>query len=94
MARCEMYLVLTSEEVHATIPYALVCMTRFGAHWNTGRRKRRWLVEFTEQEREAATRLFNLAHRWTVGSGVPDEVRMSQKTFSPWMKLGEFCASI
>ena len=31
MARCEMYLVLTSEEVHATIPYALVCMTRFGA---------------------------------------------------------------
>lgn len=33
MARCETFLVLTSEEVNARIPYALVCMTRFGAHW-------------------------------------------------------------
>lgn len=48
MARCETYLVLTSEEVNARIPYALVCMTRFGAHWETGRRRRRWLEEFTE----------------------------------------------
>ena len=46
MARCETYLVLTSEEVNANIPYALVCMTRFGACWETGRR-RAWLEEFT-----------------------------------------------
>ena len=41
MARCETYLVLTSDEVNFRIPYALVCMTRFGAHWETGRRRRR-----------------------------------------------------
>lgn len=33
MARCVTYLVLTSDEVNLRIPYALVCMTRFGAHW-------------------------------------------------------------
>ena len=43
MARCVTYLVLTSDEVNLRIPYALVCMTRFGAHWETGRRRRRWL---------------------------------------------------
>lgn len=47
MARCVTYLVLTSDEVNLRIPYALVCMTRFGAHWETGRRRRRWLEEFT-----------------------------------------------
>lgn len=50
MARCVTYLVLTSDEVNLRIPYALVCMTRFGAHWETGRRRRRWLEEFTEQD--------------------------------------------
>jgi hypothetical protein len=94
VARCETYLVLTSEEVNARIPYALVCMTRFGAHWETGRRRRRWLEEFTEQERTAATRLFNQSHRWLLTTGVPDTVRMTVQTFALWMKLGEFCASI
>ena len=82
MARCETYLVLTSEEVNARIPYALVCMTRFGAHWETGRRRRRWLEEFTEQERTAATRLFNQSHRWLLTTGVPDTVRMTVQTFA------------
>ena len=94
MARCETFLVLTSEEVHGNIPYAMVCMTRFGAYWNTMRRKRRWKAEFTEQERTAATRLFNQSHRWLLTTGVPDTVRMTVQTFALWMKLGEFCASI
>lgn len=94
MARCETFLVLTSEEVHGNIPYAMVCMTRFGAYWNTMRRKRRWKAEFTEQEREAATKLFNLSYRWTLVTGVPDEVKMTPKTYALWMKLGDFCSSI
>lgn len=48
----------------------------------------------TEQERTAATRLFNQSHRWLLTTGVPDTVRMTVQTFALWMKLGEFCASI
>ena len=48
------FLVLSSEEIHAMIPYAMICMTRYGAHWGTGRRKRRWAEEFTEAERAAS----------------------------------------
>ncbi len=44
--------------------------------------------------REAAGRLFRMAHNWTVGRGVPDTVQMSRKTFHLWQKLGDFCASI
>lgn len=90
----KLMMILTSQEVHASIPYSLICMTRFGAHWETGRRRRRWLKEFTEQEREAATRLFNLSHRWLLTTGVPETVRMTPQTFALWQKLGNFCASI
>lgn len=51
-------------------------------------------ADFSESEREAAGRLFRMAHNWTVGRGVPDTVQMSRKTFHLWQKLGDFCASI
>lgn len=87
-------LVLSSEEVHATIPYAMVCMTRYGVHWNTGKRKRRWAEEFTAEERHASTRLFLRSYDWTLGGGVPEKVRMSPATLALWLKLGDFCASV
>ncbi len=85
---------LSSTEVHATIPYSMICMTRYGSSWDTGRRRRAWLSDFSEEERKAAARLFPKAHDWTVGRGVPEVVRMNTKTFFLWQKLGEFCASI
>lgn len=85
---------LSSTEVHSTIPYSMICMTRYGSSWDTGRRRRAWLSDFSEEERKAAARLFHKAHDWTVGRGVPDTVRMNRKTFHLWQKLGDFCASI
>lgn len=87
-------LVLTSYEVHTEIPYAVICMTRYGSDWNTMRRKRRWKEEFTEQERGAAEKLFPKAHNWLLGRGVPETVRMPIDDFALWQKLGDFCASI
>lgn len=94
MARCETFLVLTRDEVNATIPYALVCMTRFSSHWETGYRRRRWLEEFTEQEREASARLFKQSRQWLLTTGVPETVRMTPQTFALWAKLGKFCDSV
>lgn len=94
MAKVETFLTLSSDEVHEKIPYALVCMTRYGAHWDTGRRKRLWDENFSEAEKKAATRLFNQSHRWTLTTGVPETVKMSVATFALWMKLGDFCASV
>ena len=85
---------LTAEEVHGNIPYSLICMTRYGSSWDTGRRRRAWLADFSESEREAAGRLFRMAYDWTVGRGVPDKVAMTEKTFRLWQKLGDFCASV
>ena len=87
-------LVMTHEEVNASIAYSLICFARYGSAWNTGRRRRAWLADFTEEERRAAGRLFRQAHDWTVGRGVPNEVTMTEKTFRLWRKLAEFCASI
>lgn len=87
-------LVMTHEEVNANIAYSLICFTRYGSAWDTGRRRRAWLADFSKSEREAAGRLFRMAHNWTVGRGVPDTVQMSRKTFHLWQKLGDFCASI
>ena len=88
------FLVLSSDEIHQMIPYALICMTRYGAHWGTGRCKRRWVEEFTESERSASAKLFRQAYDWTLGRGVPNRVKMAFSTYSLWLRLGEFCASI
>lgn len=49
---------LTVEEVRANIPYDLICMVCYGCTWSSGRRRRAWLADFSESEREAAGRLF------------------------------------
>lgn len=85
---------LTAEEVRASIPYDLICMVRYGCTWSSGRRRRAWLADFTEEERRDAGRLFKQARSWTVGRGVPDEVTMTEKTFHLWRKLAELCASV
>lgn len=90
----KLMLELTADDIHATIPYALVCMTRESSVWDTGRRRRKWKEEFTEYEREACTRLFRMAHRWTLTTGVPEKVTMSVGTFDLWQKLGGFCGSL
>lgn len=88
------YKVLTAYEVYSWIPYRMMCEIRYGCLWNTGRRRRQWLKEFSESERAASTRLFNMAHDWAVGRGVPDKVRMTEETYQLWKKLAKFCASI
>lgn len=84
---------LTCDEVRRRIPYAMICETRFGSRWETSKRRRMWKQMFTDQEREAAGRLFRLAYDWYLRKGVPETVEMSTRTLTLWMKLGEFCAS-
>ena len=87
--------ILTRREMNNHIPYAFICQTRYGARWNTAKRKRLWVEMFTEAERSAAnTRLFRQAYGWHLGRGVPDEVRMCTSTYMLWQKLGEFCAML
>ena len=59
----KLYISLTPEEVRASIPYDLICMVRYGCTWNTGRRRRAWQLDFTEDEKKAAGRLFRRKQR-------------------------------
>lgn len=68
----ELYVELSRDEIEGSIPYSMLCMTRFGSVWNTMRRKRRWSQEFSEKERRSAEEIFRKAHNFTVRSGVPD----------------------
>ena len=89
-----MYFEFDREEIQDTIPYAFICETRFSSVWNTMRRRRRWCAEFTESERDLASRLFALAYRWHLISGVPDKVKMKSTTYDLWGRLASFCASL
>lgn len=87
-------LVFDRDEIGEQLPYALICETRYGRSWNTMRRRRMWAKEFTEKERRDASSIFNLAHSWYVGRGLPERVKMAPSTYELWMKLGAFCASL
>ena len=88
------YVTLSHDEVNRNIPYAVVCEARYGSRWDRTSRRKRWLSEFSEQERAAAHDLFVMAHKWYLKTGVPDTVKMSARTLALWLKLGEFCASL
>lgn len=47
------YIEMNADEIKTKIPYALICETRDGARWDTGRRKREWDKIFTEKEKNS-----------------------------------------
>lgn len=89
-----MFFEFDRDEIQNTIPYAMICETRFGSVWNSMRRRRRWNSEFTESERDMASKLFNQAYRWHLVTGVPDKVKMKSTTYDLWCRLTAFCASL
>ena len=89
-----LYLEFDRDEINSTIPYAFICETRFGSVWNTSRRRRKWVEEFTENERDLASKLFVQAYRWYLTTGVPDSVKMRSTTYDLWGRLAAFCASL
>lgn len=86
--------VLDREDINRTLPYSLICMTRYGADWQKTSTRKRFEEEFTSEEREDAEDIFRKSHRWLLTVGVPEETRMTGETFALWLKLGEFCASV
>ena len=92
--KAEYFLTLSQEEIRQQIPYAIVAETMGGSRWSTGRRKRMWRQMFSEEERDKARKLYNLAHRWYLVTGAPEEIKMRPQTFVLWQKLGAFCSAI
>lgn len=84
--------VFSHDEIVMELPYAVICEAHESASWNTTHRRRAWFDAFTEEERQAANRIFRQAHQWYLVSGAPDSVRMTEKTLALWKKLGIFCA--
>ena len=55
----KMYVELSHDEVVKKIPYAVICEGRYGKDWDTGRRKRLWKEQFTEEEQPFAEALIS-----------------------------------
>lgn len=87
------YIVMTRDVVQRNIPYAVVAEVMGGARWNTGKRKRLMKEQFTEDEMDAANRLYATAMRWLY-HGVPGEVKMTGRTLALWHKLAAFCRQL
>lgn len=87
----KVYIELSREEIHNQIPYALVCETFETGITKTGKGKRIFNDMFAESEKRPARELTRTAKRWTLGTGVPDFVRIRPTTLSLWHKLGDYC---
>lgn len=90
----DFYIALNREEIQERIPYAIVAETMSSAVWNTMRRKRLTKEFFTDAEMDAIYRLHRQARDWYLYKGVPDEVKMTVKTYCLWQKLANFCCEL
>ena len=88
------YIALNHDEIQERIPYAIVAETMSSAAWGTGKRKRLMKQWFTEAEVDAIYRLHKQAYSWYCVKGVPEEVKMSVKTYCLWQKLANFCCEL
>lgn len=88
------YIALNHDEIQKEIPYAVVAETMSGAKWNTGKRKCLMKQCFTEAEIEAIYRLHKQAYSWYCVKGVPNEAKMTMKTYCLWQKLANFCCEL
>jgi hypothetical protein len=88
------YIALNRDEIQERIPYAIVAETMSSTKWNTGNRKRLMKQFFTEAEIEAIYRLHKQAYSWYCVKGVPDEVKMTMKSYCLWHKLANFCCEL
>ena len=86
-------LAFSHDEIQREFAYKLIYTTRECAAWQTMRRKLRWKNEFSDSERNAATRIFKQARDWYLVHGVPETATMSIQTYRLWQKLERFCAS-
>lgn len=87
-------LTFSHDEIVKNFPYALICETRYGSKWDTGKRRRLFNETFSVDEYSRCRKIFRLAHSWTLTKGVPKEVKMTVGTYNTWKKLGEFCAAL
>lgn len=86
---------LSRDDIREQLPYELICTTRESSVWQTGKRRRKWIAEFSPAEREAATDIFRRSHSMFLTKGVPEEgILMSAKTYNLWQKIGIFCLEI
>lgn len=90
----KLYISFDRDEIQEKIPYAVVAETMSGAYWNTGKRKRLMKKYFTESEIEATYRLHKQAYSWYLVKGVPDEIKMTFKTYELWQRLASFCCML
>lgn len=87
----KMYLELNRDEICTEIPYNLITETVEGSRWSTGKRRRMYFQDFSEQEREAIRPLIKQAYQWSLVKGPPEKLRLTPKTLLLWQKLGDFC---
>lgn len=90
----KLYISLNREEIIEQIPYSVVAETMSRSIWNTGKRKRLMKEYFTESEIVTANKLHRQAREWYLYKGVPDEIKMSPKTYELWQRLANFCCML
>lgn len=90
----KLYLSLNEDEIRKTLPYALICETRESSVWDTRKRRMLWKERFTESERDYASTIFALCHKWYLKTGVPDEYKLSFKSLELWNKIAAFCMEL
>ena len=84
--------VLDIDELNDKLHYRLICETTHSSLWNTGKIKRAFNSEFTEEEKVVVEQIRKKSHRWYLHS-LPKEltVTMSSDEFKIWKKLKNFC---
>lgn len=87
-----MKVVLQPDEIDEQLHYRLIAEAKHLSRWNTGSRKRKMVVLFTDDEMPKVEEIFSKANRWA-NNGIRTSVEMTVEEYALWNRLAVFCGT-
>ena len=78
------------EELNDRLHYRLICEQMGSDKWKTGKVRRAFEAEFSEEERAECERIYKKAHRWYLKALPTEPVEMYMTEYKLWGKLKNF----
>lgn len=78
------------DELNDKLHYMLIGETMSGSKWSTGKVKRAFKAEFSQEERDMCFSIWRKARKWCLRALPQEPVEMYMDEYKLWIKLKDF----
>ena len=81
---------ISVDELNDELHYRLIAETMSGSKWTTGKVKKAFVSQFSQEERDSCFSIWRRARKWYLYSLPTNPIEMSMVEYELWQKLKNF----